>query len=58
VLALQFFMLTAAAVKISGAGLGNDACNIHNETLYEWLERRLDGAPVRVDDRSTRKLSV
>lgn len=28
---LQFFMLTAAAVKITGAGLGNDTCNIHNE---------------------------
>lgn len=30
-LCVQFFMLTAAAVKITGAGLGNDTCNIHNE---------------------------
>lgn len=30
----QFFMLTAAAVKIAGGGLGNDACNILNEVLY------------------------
>ncbi|GLD93985.1 hypothetical protein PINS_up002591 [Pythium insidiosum] len=59
----EFFMLTAAAVKISGVGLRNDACNIHNEDLYDeamalgitfdqfhrWLETRLeDGAPERV----------
>ncbi|KAJ0403183.1 hypothetical protein P43SY_005177 [Pythium insidiosum] len=59
----QFFMLTAAAVKISGVGLRNDACNIHNEDLYDeamtqgvtfdqfhrWLETRLeeDGGPER-----------
>lgn len=49
-------MLTAAAVKIAGGGLGNDQCNILNEDLYDeamsqditfdqyhkWLERRLE----------------
>lgn len=30
-------MLTAAAVKIAGGGLGNDACNILNEVRLVCL---------------------
>ncbi|OQR82000.1 hypothetical protein THRCLA_11226 [Thraustotheca clavata] len=30
----EFFLLTAAALKIKGVGLNNDRCNISNEILY------------------------
>lgn len=30
-------MLTAAAVKIAGGGLGNDTCNILNEVRALWV---------------------
>ncbi|OQR85393.1 hypothetical protein ACHHYP_11866 [Achlya hypogyna] len=52
----EFFSLTAAAVKMNGAGLKNDRCNISNEALYakaikagvtfdrfhDWIRHELD----------------
>ncbi|KAH9084355.1 hypothetical protein LEN26_020884 [Aphanomyces euteiches] len=35
----EFFVLTAAALKITGAGIDNDRCNISNEDLYDLAMR-------------------
>ncbi|KDO32135.1 hypothetical protein SPRG_03352 [Saprolegnia parasitica CBS 223.65] len=56
----EFFVLTAAAIKMNGAGLENDRCNISNEVLYEkaiqagvtferyyaWIQHELEGKNV------------
>ncbi|ETW01548.1 hypothetical protein H310_06203 [Aphanomyces invadans] len=55
----EFFVLTAAAIKIAGAGIHNDRCNIANEALFDqamleditferfhdWIHARLESPP-------------
>ncbi|RLO12204.1 hypothetical protein DYB28_002230 [Aphanomyces astaci] len=37
----EFFVLTAAAIKIAGAGIQNDRCNIANEVMFTAIARKI-----------------